>query len=397
LRDAKDGDVSGIMEKPTALSHIVVSQGYPGTFGKHRMQPWVENVNEFLRGEGFAIHLFACGDNNLCFTEKQAIFNISKRLVGLSDQFSPVAVTRAFLDEKPSVAVIHGLQHLLTLFSMIVYFFRRVPVVIIVHGLYISDSILLSVRDFLMKSLLYVFRRYYSVVALTDYDRKLLEEKWWIPLDRIKITKAFLYVNKTELDKLHQIENSEIKTILERQKTPVFLYVGRLDHDQKRVDEIVKTFYRFLKLRHSNAELMIAGTGPLKSALSRIIAELGMQDQIKLVGSVTEEEKWLHYLSSRALLLMSKFEGMPRVIFEAFAAGKIVIAPDVCGLSEVIKSGVNGFLFKQDEEVPRLLEKIASNGQFLQIMEEATQKLTRMVFTSEKGQKELKLILESQM
>lgn len=360
------------------------------------MQPWVENLNDFLQDEGREIHVFACGDRNMSFIKGNTTFNISKRLIGFSDQFSPVALVQALIDRRPSIAVIHGFQHLLTLFSMIVYFVRRVPVVVIVHGLYASESRLLLVRDLFLKLLLYVFKSSYLMIALTRYDRELLLMKWCARPERVKIAKGFLYVSKAELERMREVDDRQHDLIVEMRKKPVFLYIGRLDHDQKRVDQIVRTFHEFLNLKAPDAELVIAGTGPLKGVLSRIIASLRIQRSVKLVGSVTEDEKWLYLLGSRALLLMSRFEGMPRVIFEAFAAGRIVIVPDTCGIGEVVRPGINGFLFERDEEVVELLATAAANGQQTLAMQEKTRLLTRTAFSPEKGRDELRLIIESQ-
>jgi glycosyltransferase involved in cell wall biosynthesis len=45
-----------------------------------------------------------------------------------------------------------------------------------------------------------------------------------------------------------------------------------------------------------------------------------------------------------ALLLTSIFEGLPRVVLQAFAAGKPVVATAVSGTPEAVTQGVNGFL-----------------------------------------------------
>ena len=60
------------------------------------------------------------------------------------------------------------------------------------------------------------------------------------------------------------------------------------------------------------------------------------------------------------LVLTSLWEGLPRVIPQAMAAGVPVVASDVDGSSEAIRDGVNGFLLP-----PRDREGMASKIMYL--------------------------------
>ena len=47
-----------------------------------------------------------------------------------------------------------------------------------------------------------------------------------------------------------------------------------------------------------------------------------------------------------ALVLPSRFEGMPLVVVEAMLCGRPCIVTDVGGNAELIRDGINGFLAK---------------------------------------------------
>lgn len=378
-------------EKKDLMSHVIVSQGYPGVFGEHRMQAWVENVNKFLIDERYKVRLFTCGENRESFTKNGVEAIVSKRLGVLNDPFSLDIPIRILVGKKPSIAIIHGLQHLLTLFALIIYFLRKVPVVVIVHGLYLSNSKLLSSRDRLLKLLLHVFRDSYMAIALSNYDRQLLLKKWGIPPDRIRVTKVFLYLSQEELQKIEQIMKRNYERIMNASDKVRFLYIGRLDHHQKRVDHLIMLFYHFLKMseKYSNVELVVVGRGPLKWLLVEMVRKLDMQDYVKIVGAVSEEEKWLRYLASTVLVLTSRFEGVPRVIFEAFAAGKAVVVPNICGLNEVIQNGINGFLFNNDEEFLKMLNLVVTDGRQLLAMQKANRVLAMEKFNLEANKEEM--------
>jgi glycosyltransferase involved in cell wall biosynthesis len=57
------------------------------------------------------------------------------------------------------------------------------------------------------------------------------------------------------------------------------------------------------------------------------------------------------------LVLPSRTEGMGRVIIEAMACGKAVVAADVGGIPEVVDNGITGFLF-EPENVEELKQKM---------------------------------------
>lgn len=360
--------------KKKLLAHVIVSQGYhvhKSVSGGPRMQPWVENVNRFLRAEGYKVCVFTCGENGVSFTKSNIDTVVSKRLGILKDPFSFDIVIRAFLSKKPSVVVIHGLQHLLTFFSLITYSLRRVPIIVIVHGLYRHESRSLLLRDRLLRYLLLLLKGY-TVIALTDYDKHVVLNKWKLCPEIVKVTNVFLYLNSDELSEINKVAKRDSEYIRRASEKTSFLYVGRLVHDQKRVDHLVEIFHRFLqntKNKYRNVELVLLGSGPLRGTLEKMVRDFALQDYVRIVGAVSDEEKWLHYLSSTAVVSVSEFEGLPRVIFEALASGKIVIAPDICGLGEVIHDGVNGFLFRSDEEFINILECLAANRHRLDIMQ----------------------------
>lgn len=60
------------------------------------------------------------------------------------------------------------------------------------------------------------------------------------------------------------------------------------------------------------------------------------------------------------LLLTSLYEGLPRVVLQAMAAGKPVVATAVSGTPEAVKEGVTGFLHPPHDAsgMARSLERI---------------------------------------
>jgi len=64
-------------------------------------------------------------------------------------------------------------------------------------------------------------------------------------------------------------------------------------------------------------------------------------------GEVPNSELPRYYNICDVFVLPSrKYEGIPRVILEAMATGKPVIASDVGGVKDVIRDGQTGLLFR---------------------------------------------------
>jgi glycosyltransferase involved in cell wall biosynthesis len=86
----------------------------------------------------------------------------------------------------------------------------------------------------------------------------------------------------------------------------------------------------------------IAGDGELREAVEREIASRGLGDRFRLLGWRQDVPDVL--ASMDLFVLTSKFEGLPRAVLQAMAAGVPVVATSVGGTPEVVRDGVTGRL-----------------------------------------------------
>ena len=83
--------------------------------------------------------------------------------------------------------------------------------------------------------------------------------------------------------------------------------------------------------------LEVCGEGPLHGALAERIETLGVTTGVDLVGYVPLGPGLIdRYRTAHALLHVSWTEGVPQVLYEAFAAGLPVVATDVGGVAEAV-------------------------------------------------------------
>ena len=93
--------------------------------------------------------------------------------------------------------------------------------------------------------------------------------------------------------------------------------------------------------------LLICGNGPLKKDLKELANRFGLQDYIKLMGTIHPKDMPLYYTIADVFILSSIIEGHPISLLEAMAYSKPIIATKVGGIPETIKSRKNGILVKQ--------------------------------------------------
>jgi glycosyltransferase involved in cell wall biosynthesis len=89
--------------------------------------------------------------------------------------------------------------------------------------------------------------------------------------------------------------------------------------------------------RIPGARLVIAGTGPERSALVRLAGERAVSDRVSFVGRIEDDVLPLVYRAADACIVPSReLEGFGYVALEALAAGTPVIATGTGGLGELV-------------------------------------------------------------
>ncbi len=126
---------------------------------------------------------------------------------------------------------------------------------------------------------------------------------------------------------------------------PVILSVGRLT-DQKAFDVLIRAFSLVRKNRP--VRLLILGEGKNRPALEFLIKQLGLEQDVSLMGFVQNPYP---YMAHAALFVLpSRWEGLPTVLVEAMYLGAPIIATDCPGGSrEILKDGQFGKLVPVDE------------------------------------------------
>ena len=159
-----------------------------------------------------------------------------------------------------------------------------------------------------------------------------------------------LYMRSSYLDwpKIHVVHCGLERSFYEGQATPVpmaprFVCVGRLCEAKGQLLLIAAAAR--LRAAGIECELVLAGDGPLRAEIEKLIDEHGLNSQVRITGWISSSGVRSEILAARALILPSFAEGLPVVLMEAMALRRPVLSTYVAGIPELVISGENGWLF----------------------------------------------------
>jgi glycosyltransferase involved in cell wall biosynthesis len=146
----------------------------------------------------------------------------------------------------------------------------------------------------------------------------------------------------------------------------VLLFLGNFTK-QKRPDrfiDIIHALQKDLPVVHG----LMVGDGPLKNDSFQKVAQLGLHEKITFVGYQQDVRPWISM--SDILLLTSDTEGMPGVILESAAMGKISISINIGGVSEFITDSVTGVLIENysSQSFCKIIFELYNNPQYLKCL-----------------------------
>lgn len=183
-------------------------------------------------------------------------------------------------------------------------------------------------------------RNFDSFIVLTHEDKK-----YWGELNNITVIPNAA------------INLSDDKASLDRHS---LIAVGRLTY-QKGYDRLVHS-WKIVHDIYPNWNLDIYGSGELHNDLTSLIEELGLSECVRIFNPINDIVN--AYLEHSALILSSRYEGLPMVILEAMSCGLPIIAYTCkCGPKDVISNGIDGFLVEEGniEDLANKIVQIIEN------------------------------------
>jgi glycosyltransferase involved in cell wall biosynthesis len=143
---------------------------------------------------------------------------------------------------------------------------------------------------------------------------------------------------------------------------PAVAWIGVLERTKN--PRLLADAWRLVAAQTSAARLVVVGRGPLQPIVDELVRDF--PTRATSIPRLTPAAVAKLLDDSTLLAMSSESEGLPRVIMEAFARGRPVVATAVGGIPDLVKTGTNGVLVEPGDPnaLAGALVRVLENRQF---------------------------------
>ena len=203
----------------------------------------------------------------------------------------------------------------------------------------------------------------YIITPSEFYKKELVEDG--MPESKIKALHNFVDVKQYDI---------------ERTDAGYGFYFGRLSKE-KGILNLIEAFKKIGK-----GILYIAGEGPEKENIEKIIKEDNLQDRVKLLGFLSSDKVKQYVSNARFIVVPSIwYENCPYSVMETLAIGKPVVGAKIAGIPELVKDGENGLLYEYNntDELANKMRKLFENEKLAKQFGDNAKKIAQKLYAKE--------------
>lgn len=216
---------------------------------------------------------------------------------------------------------------------------QGVPITFNFHGPWASESKQEAVHDQLSVFLKHwlIEKRTYNrcdrFVVLSKAFGHILHEQYQIPWQKIHIIPGGVDTHRFQPDLLP----TEARAKLGWPQDRAIIFTTRRLVNRVGIDKLLQALAA-IKPRIPDFWLAIAGRGHLQAALQQQATELGLNDHVKFLGFLPDEQLPIAYQAANISVMPSQsFEGFGLAVVESLACGTPVLCTPVGGMPEIIE------------------------------------------------------------
>ena len=171
-----------------------------------------------------------------------------------------------------------------------------------------------------------------------------------------------------DVDHFTPVDSTQLRVKLSLEGKKVIVSVGRLVH-RKGQDHLIESMPQILK-SVPDAHLLIVGTGPYLTHLSKLVARNKLENHVSFIGRIQYAELPrficagdIFVMPSRSRLAGLEVEGLGIVYLEASSCGLPVIAGSSGGAPDAVLDGVTGFVVNgtDNEQIAQTAIELLNN------------------------------------
>lgn len=333
------------------MNIVQVTHGYPPEIGG--VQKVTKELSERLTKKGHKVTVFTAGgrvENTGKNTNNNPEINYLRGIELAHTPIVPLLFFKLLKIPKDSVIHVHIAKAFLPEIVYIVSKIRGVPYIAHVH-LDVSPTgrlgfLLPSYKSIILKRVLTSSN--HVIVPSEDY-KDLINRKYSIPARLISVIPNGIKSKDFQLS-VHKLGNP-LK----------LLYVGRLSK-QKSIPLLVRSLKKVIAKGNRNMLLHIVGDGEERDEIVDLIVKEDVEGVVILHGELYGESLKKIYSESDIFMLASKEESFGIVLVEAMASGIPIVASNIHGVRNIVKSRITGLLVKRTSECfAEAIEELISN------------------------------------
>ncbi|MCX6135474.1 MAG: glycosyltransferase [Ignavibacteriales bacterium] len=229
------------------------------------------------------------------------------------------------------------------------------PLIITVHG---SDAALMRKGRVFRSVGRFILDRAARIVVVSD---RLKKDLMSIGIDDRQLTVIYNGVDGRIFSKTSKADH-----------TKGILWVGRMSVE-KNLPTLMRAFAQVVR-QMPDATLTLVGDGDRRNDVEKLIGELGITSNVRLVGMKTQAEVAEYMKACDVFTLPSLSEGFPLTVIEAMSIGRPVVVAAVGALPDLVRHGSNGYLIDPRDDgqlTAALVSVLADPGKQRQVGEAA--------------------------
>ena len=178
-----------------------------------------------------------------------------------------------------------------------------------------------------------VYRRCDRFIVLSKAFGTILHQEYQVPWSKIHIIPGGVDLTRFQLN----LSRQEARTQLNWPQDRVILFTPRRLVHRMGLDKLLIAVAK-IKPKIPDVWLAIAGKGPIKASLEQQVTELGLNENVKFLGFLPDDQLPLAYQAADLTIMPSQsLEGFGLVLLESLACGTPALCTPVGGMPEVLE------------------------------------------------------------